>query len=119
MKRSQPSSQLTPKASFARTGRQEQPSLQCFRHQHVNITKLISRLAEVLHINPSLFDVNIKTIIETVRVDPQQLCNLALCNLAPVLQDAQHPEVGVHLELRVTDGNHRDMGKYFVQATAI
>ncbi len=71
-----------------------------------------------MHLHPPLVDQGIKAIVQAASGDPQKLGNLALRQVGAALQDAQHPKVGVLLELRSTACHQRE-SKYFGRATAI
>ena len=70
------------------------------RRQHIDITKLILGLTEVLHLQVSLVDQRIEAVIEATDAYTQFFSDLALGHIRIVLQHAQNPKVGVLFKLR-------------------
>jgi len=67
--------------------------------QDVDVAKFVFRLAEVLHLDPAFVDERPQAVVQAAGADAQLLGDLALRQVGVVLQHAQHPVVGVFLQL--------------------
>ncbi len=74
------------------------------RGQHVDVAKFVLGMAEVLHLDPAFVDERIEAVIEPAGADAQLLRDFTLRQVRVVLQHAQHPKVGVFLQLRAAAG---------------
>ena len=67
--------------------------------QHVDVTKLVFALAEVVHLDKALVDQGLEAVVEPAGAHAQLLGNFTLGEVWVGLQHAQYPKVGVLLEL--------------------
>jgi len=72
-----------------------------------HLAKFVFELAEVLHLGPAFVDEGIEAVIEPAGADAQLLSDFAPRQVGVDLQHAQHPKVGVFLQLRAAAGGGR------------
>ena len=80
---------------------------QALWRDHVDVSKLVLALAEVLHFNPALVDERLEAVVQPAGADAEFFGDLALGHVGVVLQHAQDSEVGVFLELGSAAGHVR------------
>ena len=80
--------------------------------EHIDIAKLVLRLAEVVHLDPALVDQGFQAIVQPAGAQTQALRNFALGHVGVVLQQAQHPKVSVFLQLRAAAGHGWVLARY-------
>ena len=89
--------------------------------QDVDVAEFVFRLAEVLHLDPAFVNQRPQAVVQAAGADAQLLGDLALRQVGVVLQHAQHPVVGVFLQLGSAGGHGVRMRclQRFGQATAV
>lgn len=73
--------------------------------EHVDVPKLIFALAKVVHLDQAFVDKRFEAVVEPAGTNAQLLSNLVLGEVWVGLQHAQHPKVGVFLQLRAAAGH--------------
>ncbi len=89
--------------------------------QDVDVAKFVFRLAEVLHLDPTFVDECPQAVVQAAGADAQLAGDLALRQVGVVLQHAQHPVIGVFLQLGSAGDHVVGMRclQSFEQATAV
>lgn len=96
---------VLPHLAAQETGRQIQLLCNTQGREHIDVAKLVLGLAEVLYLDPALTYQCSQAVIHPTGTQPQAIRNFALGEVWVFLQQAQHPEVGVFLELRAARGH--------------
>jgi hypothetical protein len=76
--------------------------------QDADVAEFVFRLAEVLYLDPAFVDEGIEAVVQAAGADAELAGDLALRQVGVVLQHAQHPVVGVFLQLGTAGGHGGD-----------